>query len=179
MFQVSKAPTGQAELGAWWGSKADIRWGRVWGFSGPCTTWGYDISRSLTPATPLDSSSAASSESNTKGEGLTDFGKLMVREMNRLGMLVDLSHAAHETVLAVLEITRSPVIFSHSSAQAICNTSRNVPDHVLKLVAENGGLVMVSFYTDFLTCSTSARMEDEFNCRSSSQASEEKMNFIL
>lgn len=85
---------------------------------------------------------------------------MVVRELNRLGILVDLSHAAHETVLAVLETTRSPVIFSHSSAQALCNTSRNVPDHILRLVAENGGLVMVSFYADFLTCTTVARMED-------------------
>ncbi|GFG33453.1 hypothetical protein Cfor_03521, partial [Coptotermes formosanus] len=107
-----------------------------------------------------DSSSAAASDSNTRGEGLTEFGKVVVRELNRLGILVDLSHAAHETVLAVLETTRSPVIFSHSSAQALCNTSRNVPDHILKLVAENGGLVMVSFYADFLTCTTVARMED-------------------
>ncbi|KAJ9595138.1 hypothetical protein L9F63_013565, partial [Diploptera punctata] len=81
-----------------------------------------------------DSSSGAASDSNTRGEGLTHFGKIVVHELNRLGMLVDLSHAAHETVLAVLEITKSPIIFSHSSAQALCNTSRNVPDQVLKLV---------------------------------------------
>lgn len=65
------------------------------------------------------------------------YSQVVVRELNRLGMLVDLSHAAHETVLAVLETTRSPVIFSHSSAQALCNTSRNVPDHVLRLVVSN------------------------------------------
>ena len=66
------------------------------------------------------------------------FCQVVVRELNRLGILVDLSHAAHETVLAVLETTRSPVIFSHSSAQALCNTSRNVPDHILRLVVSKG-----------------------------------------
>lgn len=123
-------------------------------------TWGCGPSRLHIPATRLDSSSAPASNSNTRGEGLTEFGKVMVREMNRLGILVDLSHAAHETVIAVLQTTRSPVIFSHSSAQALCNTSRNVPDHILRRVAENGGLVMVSFYSDFLTCTAVARMED-------------------
>jgi membrane dipeptidase len=65
------------------------------------------------------------------------YSQVVVREMNRLGILVDLSHAAHETVIAVLETTRSPVIFSHSSAQALCNTSRNVPDHILRRVVSN------------------------------------------
>ncbi|XP_067005809.2 dipeptidase 1 [Anabrus simplex] len=107
-----------------------------------------------------DSSSGAASESNTNGQGLTAFGKVVIHELNRLGVVVDLSHAALETVIATLNATRSPVIFSHSSAQALCNTSRNVPDSVLKLMADNGGVVMVSFYNDFLTCSQTARMED-------------------
>ncbi|XP_068084434.1 dipeptidase 1 [Anabrus simplex] len=107
-----------------------------------------------------DSSSGGASESNTQGQGLTAFGKVMIRELNRLGMVIDLSHAALDTVLATLNVTRSPVIFSHSSAQALCNTSRNVPDSVLKLMADNGGVVMVSFYNDFLTCSKTAHMED-------------------
>jgi hypothetical protein len=73
------------------------------------------------------------------------YSQVVVREMNRLGILVDLSHAAHETVIAVLETTRSPVIFSHSSAQALCNTSRNVPDHILRLVVSNSILSKSSY----------------------------------
>ncbi|GJM24443.1 MAG: membrane dipeptidase [Phycisphaerae bacterium] len=102
----------------------------------------------LTHAETIDWADSATDE--PRNGGLSAFGKKVVLEMNRLGMLVDLAHVSADTMRDALRVSKAPVIFSHSSAQAIAQHDRNVPDEVLRMVAENGGVVMVNFYSGFI-----------------------------
>lgn len=95
-------------------------------------------------------------------EGLTPFGEEVVREMNKLAMLIDLSHVSDATMRDAIQISRAPVIYSHSSARAIANHPRNVPDDILKLVKENGGVVMVNFFSGFVVPESAKILSDMF-----------------
>jgi membrane dipeptidase len=111
----------------------------------------YDLGvryMTLTHSETLDWADSATDE--PKSHGLSPFGEDVVHEMNRLGMMVDLSHVSAETMRHALKITRAPVIFSHSSAFALADHPRNVPDDVLKQMPANGGIVMVNFYSGFI-----------------------------
>src|SRR5262249_3417519 len=82
--------------------------------------------------------------------GLTEFGREVIREMNRLGMIVDISHVADQTFFDAIAVSKAPVIASHSSARAIANHPRNLSDEMLRALRQNGGVVMVNFYDGFL-----------------------------
>jgi membrane dipeptidase len=114
----------------------------------------------LTHSETLDWADSATDEA--KHHGLTEFGEQVVREMNRLGMLVDISHVSADTMRHALRVTRAPVIASHSSAYAVAQHPRNVPDDVLQLVKKNGGVIMVNFYPGFVVPEAARLTRDIF-----------------
>lgn len=112
----------------------------------------YDLGArymTLTHNVTLDWADAATD--TARHDGLTPFGEDVVREMNRLGMLVDLSHVSPATMRDALDVTEAPVIFSHSSARALTDHPRNVPDDILRRMPDNGGLVMVTIVPSFVS----------------------------
>ena len=117
----------------------------------------------LTHSATLDWADSATDE--PRSDGLSPFGEEVVREMNRLGMLVDLSHVSPATMHDALDVTADPVIFSHSSARAVADHPRNVPDDVLRRLPKNGGVVMVNFYSGFVVPAAAARRADMFEVR--------------
>jgi membrane dipeptidase len=102
----------------------------------------------LTHSASIDWADAGTGE--VLHDGLTRFGEEVIREMNRMGMLVDMSHVSPATMSDVLEVAEAPVIFSHSSARALTDHVRNVPDSILRRMPENGGVVMVTFVPSFI-----------------------------
>jgi len=95
--------------------------------------------------------------------GLSPFGEEVVREMNRLGMLVDVSHVSDETMSDALDVSKAPIIASHSSARALSDVPRNIPDDLLRRIAKNGGVVQVNFYSVFVDTKTVTPQNDERN----------------
>jgi membrane dipeptidase len=112
----------------------------------------YDLgARYMTLAHFKNNEFADSATDDPKWHGLNDFGRTVVHEMNRLGMLVDLAHVSPETMRAAIQASRAPVIFSHSDARALSDHPRNVPDDVLRMMPANGGVVMVNFFSGHLS----------------------------
>ena len=104
-----------------------------------------------------------------KWNGLNDFGREVVREMNRLGMLVDVSHVSDDTMSDALEVSKAPIIASHSSARAVSDVPRNIPDDLLKRIAKNGGVIQVNFYSGFVDTKTVTPQSQERDARLKAQ----------
>jgi membrane dipeptidase len=112
----------------------------------------YDLgARYMTLSHFKNNEFADSATDDPKWHGLNDFGRVVVHEMNRLGMLVDLAHVSPETMSDALDVSKAPVIFSHSDARALSDHPRNVPDEILRRLPANGGVVMVNFYLGHLS----------------------------
>ncbi|XP_008837349.1 dipeptidase 3 [Nannospalax galili] len=125
------------------------------------------LTLTFTCSTPwAESSTKFRHQFYTNISGLTSFGEKVVEEMNRLGMMIDLSHASDTLAKRILEVSRAPVIFSHSGARAVCDNLLNVPDDILQLLKKNGGIVMVTLSMGVLQCNLFANVStvtDHFN----------------
>ncbi|RCS41575.1 membrane dipeptidase [Bremerella cremea] len=108
---------------------------------------------------------ADSSTDDEQTGGLSPFGVEVVQQMNRLGMMVDISHVSPKTMHAAMDVSKAPIIFSHSSARSVADSPRNVPDDVLKRVHDTEGLVMVNFYSAFVVPESAARYSVRFDLK--------------
>ncbi len=106
---------------------------------------------------------ADSATDDSRHQGLNEFGVAVVQEMNSLGMIVDLSHVSEATMHDALDISEAPIMFSHSSARSVADHVRNVPDAVLKRMADNGGIVMVNFFSGFVDPEAAKIMSNMFD----------------
>ena len=133
------------------------------GVSLPALRMFYELGARYLTLTHSCSNKWADSSMDQRNGGLTLRGREAVLEMNRLGMIIDISHVSFQTMSDVLEISKVPVIFSHSSAFALCPNKRNVPDDILQKVKEKDGIVMINFYPEYITCSSNATLVDVAN----------------
>ncbi|XP_071096769.1 dipeptidase 1-like [Haliotis cracherodii] len=132
-------------------------------------TWSCD--------TPWADSCKDSRYNTPNHHGLTDFGKRVVHEMNRLGMMVDLAHTAVDTMYDAINVSVAPVIFSHSSSYHVCPHERNVPDDVAKHLAANNGIIMINVYPRFINCTTEDRHGDDNRTASVAQVADHYDHF--
>ena len=107
-----------------------------------------------------DNNLCDSARGNNEHNGLSDFGRTVISEMNRVGMMVDLSHAAESSFFQAIEVSRTPIVCSHSSARALCDHPRNLTDEQLRVLAASGGVAQVCLYDGFLRKEGGATIED-------------------
>ncbi len=144
----------------------------------------YDLGvryMTLTHNKHTDWADSAIDESPGHG-GLTPFGEQVVHEMNRIGMLVDLSHTAADTMRDAIRVSEAPVIFSHSDVWALCKIPRNVPDDVIKMLPKNGGVLMVSFVSGFISqeaADVTLPMIQEYQSRAEGKSEAEQQAIYL
>jgi membrane dipeptidase len=130
------------------------------------TDWATSAAYETSPPTPLHS--VERGEDSVRMKGLTDFGKQIVRRMNELGMLVDLSHVGEQTFYDAIATTTKPVLVSHSCVYTLCPHRRNLKDEQIKAIAKNGGVIHLNFYSGFLDSTFEAR-SDAFTAKHKSE----------